>query len=84
MLTAAKSSLTTLMKSSRQNQSWENIWKGNVVQNFANISTSNTWKNHSLFPSYDKKYHFRMIIFRRTLGYEWVNGELIYTWSMYV
>ena len=63
MLTAANlSSLTILMKSCRQKQSWENIWRSNVVQSITNDSPSNIFKNQSQLLSYCREYHCSLFI----------------------
>ena len=56
MLTAAKSSLTILMKSRKQKHTLENIWWGNVNYNITSISPLNILWNLSHFQSYHQKY----------------------------
>ena len=56
MLTAAKTSLTILMKSFRLKQNWQSFLRRNVHQNIINNSPSNILKNYSQFKSYRQKY----------------------------
>ena len=51
MLTAAQSSLTTLIHSSKEKHSWENIWRRNVYMNTTNSSPWNISWNHFQFES---------------------------------
>ena len=57
MPTVAKSSLTILMESSRQQHSLTNISRRNVIRNITDNSPSNILKNHCQFHSYCQKYH---------------------------
>ena len=56
MLAAAKSSLAILVKSFKQKEIWEKIWRRKVDQNTSNNSPLIFYENHSEFQSYCRKY----------------------------